>query len=126
MEVGSMPLAAVRPWQVQAFVNELSDSGLSPGRLRAVVAALRALYAYAIEMGQADANPADRIVVPSPDDRPTPADVESRTFTTTDQLRAVDRDAPAGFIPDQMLWQLLKVVTIVFVLVALVLAAESI
>jgi hypothetical protein len=36
--------------------------------------------------------------------------------------------APADprMIPDQMLWQLLKVVTVVFVLIALVLAAESI
>jgi hypothetical protein len=126
VELGNMPLDAVRPWQVQAFVNELSDSGLSPGRLRAIVAGLRALYGYAIETGRADANPADRLVVPAADDRPRPADVEPRPFNTTDQLRAVGDGGTPGFIPDQMLWQLLKIVTVVFVLVALVLAAESI
>jgi hypothetical protein len=126
VELGSMPLDAVRPWQVQAFVNELSDSGLSLGRLRAIVAGLRALYGYALETGRADVNPADRIVVPAADDRPRPTDDEPRPFNTTDQLRAVNGGGNPGFIPDQMLWQLLKIVTVVFVLVALVLAAESI
>jgi hypothetical protein len=126
LELGSMPLGAVRPWQVQAFVNELSDSGLSPARLRAIVAGLRALYAYAIEEGRVHANPVDRIIVPVMEDRQRIDGGEPQPFTTTDQLAAVDAGGNGGFIPEQVLWQLLKVVTVVFILIALILAAESI
>jgi hypothetical protein len=126
LELGSMPLDAVHPWQVQAFVNELSDSGLSPGRLRAIVAGLRALYAYAIEEGRAEANPVDHVMVPAVDDDGQAVEGAPAPFTTTDQLAAVGNHGTAGFMPDQMLWQLLKIVTVVFILVALVLVAESV
>jgi hypothetical protein len=121
-----MPLDAVRPWQVQAFVNELSDSGLSPGRLRAMVAGLRALYAHAIEEGHAEANPVERILVPAKEDQGRSVQGDQRPFTTTDQLAAVNAGGNDGLIPEQVIWQLLKVVTVVFILIALVLAAESI
>jgi hypothetical protein len=38
----------------------------------------------------------------------------------------VDAGGNGGLIPEQVLWQLLKVVTVVFILIALILAAESI
>jgi site-specific recombinase XerD len=119
-ELGDLPLGALRRWQVQGFVNELADSGLSPHRLHAIVAALRAVVRYAHEDGLIEANPIEGLIVPSGEDR------EPRPFTTTDQLTAVTPAIGGQFIPDQMLWQLVKVVTIVFVLIALVLAAESI
>ena len=121
-ELGDLPLGALRRWQVQGFVNELADSGLSAQRLRAIVAALRAVALYAREEGLIDANPIDGVTLPGSEDR------EPRPFTTTDHLAAVAPAQATGgpFIPDQMLWQLVKVVTIVFVLIALVLAAESI
>jgi hypothetical protein len=49
-----------------------------------------------------------------------------RPFTTTDQLDVVQPAATSPVIPDAALWQLMKVVTVVFILIALVLAAESI
>ena len=119
-ELGDLSLAALRRWQVQGFVNELADSGLSPRRLRAIVAALRALMQYAREEGMVQANPVDGVTVPDEDDR------APRPFTTTDQLTAVAPAQTPQWIPDQALWQLMKVVTIVFVLIAIVLAAESI
>jgi hypothetical protein len=119
-ELGDLPLATLRRWQIQGFVNELADSGLSPRRLRAIVAALRSLVQYAREEGMVQANPVDGVTVPAEDDRPP------RPFTTTDQLTAVAPAEPSPWIPDQALWQLMKVVTVVFVLIAIVLAAESI
>jgi hypothetical protein len=119
-ELGDLTLASLRRWQVQGFVNELSDSGLSARRLRAIVAGLRAVAQNARERGLIQANPIDGVTLPSEEDR------EPRTFTTTDQLAAVTPAGGSEVIPDQMLWQLVKVVTIVFVLIALVLAAESI
>jgi hypothetical protein len=119
-ELGDLPLGSLRRWQVQGFVNELSDSGLSPHRLHAIVAALRALAQFAREEGLIETSPLDGVSVPAGEDR------DPRPFTTTDQLTAVTPAAAGQFIPDQMLWQLLKIVTVVFVLIALVLAAESI
>lgn len=119
-ELGDIPLTALRRWQVQGFVNELADSGLSLRRLRAIVAALRALSRYAREQGLLDDDPTYGVTLPTEDD-PQP-----RTFTTTDQLTAVQPTATSPMIPDAALWQLMKVVTVVFILIAIVLAAESI
>jgi hypothetical protein len=50
-----------------------------------------------------------------------------RPFTTTDQLAAVRTGGGGdGMIPDQMLWQFVKIATVIFVLIALVLVAESV
>jgi site-specific recombinase XerC len=120
-ELGDIPLGALRRWQVQAFVNELAGSGLAPRRLRAILAALRALTRYARQEGLLDEDPTQGVIVPTEDGH------EPRTFTTTDQLATVQPPgAPGPMIPDAALWQLMKVVTIVFVLIAIVLAAESI
>ena len=120
-ELGDIPLAALRRWQVQAFVMELADSGLAPHRLRAIVASLRALTRYAREQGLVDEDPTEGVSVPTEDDRQP-----LRPFTTTDQLATVQPAAPSPMIPDAALWQLMKVVTVVFILIAIVLAAESI
>ena len=119
-ELGDIPLSALRRWQVQAFVNELADSGLAPRRLRAIVAALRALTRYAREQGLLDEDPTQGVTVPSEDDQ------QPREFTTTDVLATVQPTAASPVIPDAALWQLMKVVTVVFILIAIVLAAESI
>jgi len=119
-ELGDLPLAALRRWQVQGFVNELSDSGLSARRLRAIVAAMRALAQYARDRGMLDVSAIEGVTVPAEDDP------EPRPFTTTDELTAVTPAHANQMIPDAALWQLLKVVTVVFILIAIVLAAESI
>ena len=120
-ELGDIPLSALRRWQVQAFVNELADSGLAPSRLRASLAALKALTRYAGEQGLLDEDPTRGVAVPTEDG------LEARTFTTTDQLATVQPAAATSpLIPDAALWQLMKVVTVVFILIAIVLAAESI
>ena len=120
-ELGDIPLSALRRWQVQAFVDELAGAGLAPRRLHAIVAALRSLTRYAREQGLLDDDPTQGVTVPSEDD-PQP-----RTFTTTDQLATVQPVAASSqVIPDAALWQLMKVVTVVFILIAVVLAAESI
>ncbi len=120
-ELGDIPLSALRRWQVQGFVDELADSGVSLRRLRAIVAALRALTRYAREQGMLDDDPTRGVTVPTEDD-PQPL----RPFTTTDQLDVVQPAAASPMIPDAALWQLMKVVTVVFILIAIILAAESI
>jgi len=120
-ELGGIPLSSLRRWQVQGFVDELADSGVSLRRLRAIVAALRAVTRYAREQGMLDEDPTRGVTVPTEDDPR-----QLRPFTTTDQLDVVQPAATSPVIPDAALWQLMKVVTVVFILIALVLAAESI
>ena len=119
-ELGDIPLGTLRRWQVQAFVNELGGFGLAPRRLRAIVAALRALTRYAREQGLLDEDPTQGVILPTEDGQ------QPRTFTTTDQLATVQQVGSSPVIPDAALRQLMKVVTVVFILIAVVLAAESI
>jgi hypothetical protein len=126
VELGDAAPASLRHWQVQAFVNELSDSGLSARRMRGIVGSLRALYQYAVETGAVHANPVDRVMVATEDHPDRSTGEERAPFTTTDQISAVPSSGNAPFIPDQMLWQFVKIATVIFVLIALVLVAESV
>jgi hypothetical protein len=66
--LGDVPLGDVRRADVQALVDRLGADGLSESRIRSVVSALRALYGYAIERGDAEFSPADGLVMPQPGD----------------------------------------------------------
>jgi len=65
-ELGDLRLRAVRRSDVQALVDRLGAEQLSEGRIRSVISALRALYAYAIGAGHVEFNPADGLVMPVP------------------------------------------------------------
>ena len=119
-ELGEMPLGALRRWQVQGFVDELAEAGMSPHRLQVVLTALCGLTRYAREQGMLEGDPTTGVRVPAE------GDARPRAFTTTDQLAAVPQSGGSPIIPDAALWQLMKVVTVVFILIAIVLAAESI
>jgi hypothetical protein len=69
-ELGDLPLRDVQPEDVQALLDRLADEGLSVSRMRSVVSAVRALYAYAMEQGIVDASPADVLQVPREEPRP--------------------------------------------------------
>lgn len=126
-ELGDLELSSVRRWQVQALVNELADAGLATRRLRAMVAALRGLFAFAVEEHLVDLNPADRVLVPLDEDQRSETGADALPFTTADQLNAVDAASHGEpVVAERVIWQMLKVVTIAFVLIALVLAAESV
>jgi hypothetical protein len=121
-EIGSMAIAEVRTRHVQALVDRLDVSGLSQRRVDAVVYALRTLFAYAQERELVQTSPADAVALP--DDEPLAPAVPAPPVPTT--VPTVAEPAAMGFVPEQLIWMLLKVVTLVFVLIALVLVAESV
>ena len=136
-ELGHVALRDVRRQEVQALVDRLARQGLSESRIRSVISALRALYGYAIQNGQAEFNPADTLEMravpppaeppeweeppPRPRERWRPEDVPREP---RHEPRRRDRDRtdyqPMGVLPERILSLALKVALVVFVLIALV------
>jgi hypothetical protein len=130
-EVGSMAIAEVRTRHVQALVDRLDAGGLSQRRVDAVVHALRTLFGYAEERQLVESSPAEALALP---DEATVPDGNAAAATAALPATAVGLPASAtpaapptvGMLPEQVIWTSLKAVTLVFVLIALVLVAESV
>jgi Phage integrase, N-terminal SAM-like domain len=137
-DLGHVALRDVRRQDIQALVDRLARQGLSESRIRSVISALRALYGYAIQNGQAEVNPADTLEMravpppaeppewedpppPRPRERWRPDDVP-REPRQEPKRRDRDRTAyqPIAYLPDRILSLALRVALVVFVLIALV------
>jgi hypothetical protein len=116
---------AVRGRHVFRLIEELEDAGMPRSRLESVIGALRRMFDYASDLGLVRVNPAAYVSLPSDDDRPR------RRLRETIETRTppASRDA-GGFgesvISERTIWMLVKIVTLIFICIALVLAAESI
>jgi hypothetical protein len=76
-ELGTMPVAEVRPRHLTALLDDLRRAGLTPRREAAVADALRALFAYAVARRLVAVNP-----MSGPLPEPLPAAVgPTPTFT---------------------------------------------
>jgi hypothetical protein len=73
-ELGTMPVANVRPRHLTALLDDLRRAGLSPYREAEVADALQRLFAYAVARRLVAVNP-----MPGPAPAPTPA--PTPTFT---------------------------------------------
>jgi hypothetical protein len=120
--LGAMDLGKVRRGDIEALMDDLAAGGLSSRRLRTTAKSLRALYDYARERDLVGHNPADRIALPNRDDveqpsrgRPETEDHGSLRAGAEHALMGIDRAIALG----------LQTVTVCFVLLALVLIAES-
>jgi hypothetical protein len=71
-ELGTLPVAGVRPRHVAALLDDLHRAGPSPRREAAVTDALQRLFAYAV---------ARRLVAVNPMPGPPPAPTPTPTFT---------------------------------------------
>jgi hypothetical protein len=71
-ELGTTPIADVRPRHLTALLDDLRDAGLSPRRQAAVSDALSALFAYAVARRLVAVNPMPGPVMPLVDVAPTP------------------------------------------------------
>jgi hypothetical protein len=120
--LGAMDLNEVQRHDLEALVDDLAAGGLSRRRLRAVAKSLRALYDYATERELVTHNPAERIAVPDEDDAEQP----SRGRPPAGQLRSLATGANRATDGiDRAIALGLQVITVCFVLLALVLIAES-
>jgi site-specific recombinase XerD len=120
--LGGLELAEVQRHDIEALVGDLAAAGLSRRRLRAIVKSLRALYDYAGERELVAQNPADRIALPDEDDAQQP----SRDRPPASRLRALAAGTDRAWTgADRALALFLHAATVIFVLLALVLIAES-
>jgi hypothetical protein len=129
---------AVRGRHVFRLIDELEDAGMPRSRLRSVVGALREMFEYAADRDLVRVNPAAYVSLPEDDRRPRvrlPETIEARIPRVS---RSSREGAPAHFgsnapsplggnlVSEDVIWMCVKIVTLVFVCIALVLAAESI
>jgi hypothetical protein len=151
-ELGSMRLGQLRGADLRAFIGRLDAAGLSQARTKSVAAALRALLRYAADNGIVARSAADPLLFGDTDELPH----ATRAMTTSDlpqiprtpppmpmqtgpnyihppwpdpshmTLAPPRPAAQQGTVPDEVIWLVLKIVAIVFALIALVLVAESV
>lgn len=120
--LGTLDLSEVQRHDVEALVMDLAATGLSPRRLRSVAKSVRALYDHASERDLVRHNPAERIALPDEDDAEQP----SRDRPQAGRLRPLVAAANSSLAgADRALALFLQAATVCFVLLALVLIAES-
>jgi hypothetical protein len=122
--LADVDLGEVRGRHVFRLIEELEDAGMPRSRLRSVIGALRQLFDYAADRGLVRVNPAKYISLPDDDRRPR------RRLAETLETRRAPAPAPdrpfEGAMSEAAIWMIVKIVALVFVCIALVLAAESI
>ena len=130
-ELGSMRIADVHGAELRRLVQRLDASGLSAERTRAVVDAVRALLRYAAQQGLVAWGAADTLILREDDSRPMRA-TGPVAVAAYGQNGATGPSGPLpaartpAMIPDEVLWMVVKIVVVVFALIALVLVAESV
>jgi Phage integrase, N-terminal SAM-like domain len=116
--LGERPLPDVGRADVQAFVDRLGAERLSESRIRSVISALRALYAYAIDRRYVEFNPADGLTMPSGggDD---PGEAEAEANPPRPERDPGDYE-PMAVLPDRLLSLALRAALVVFAVVAVI------
>jgi hypothetical protein len=105
-DLGTMALTEVRRQDVEKFLYALGDSGLPKARQRELSRSVRALYDYAAERDLVRHNPALRLAIPNDEE-------------------AEPEAAPPRLTADRLIAIGLRLATLAFLLVALVLIALS-
>jgi hypothetical protein len=134
-EIGTMAIAEVRTRHVQALVDRLDAGGLSQRRVDGIVHALQTLFAYAEERELVHGSPAEALALPGDEALHAGAGLATTGPVPAAEVATAPVAAPAavspatptvGMLPEQVIWTCLKAVTLMFVLIALVLVAESV
>ena len=155
--LGSTPIEDVRRRHVQAMLEQLRASGVTTDRLTSIAAALRSLYAYAIQRDLVGYSPVVELGLPSPDEfepsspsdpsrPPAPAGYDTLSGTLARAPQPQEEWTPDRQYPDRqyagreqpdaqwgnampierVMWWAVRVVVLLFGLIALVLVAESV
>jgi hypothetical protein len=147
-DLGELGIAELSAAELREFIDRLDADGLSQARTRAVMKALRALLRYAAERGMAEWSAGDVLLFEDVEDElpdPPPASPVATTMakgvlphvnpavseSASAFAPALARDtavapAPAPIAVPANAIRILKIVTLVFLLIALVLVAKSV
>jgi hypothetical protein len=91
------------------------------------VSGLRTLLRYAAERGMVPWSRPDQLSFGDADELPYDAPLSARPQTAAVPVaQPAPPSGPPGFVSDEVIWLILKIVTLVFALIALVLVAESV
>jgi hypothetical protein len=137
--LGSANLEDIRRRHVQAMVDQLGGAGVTTDRVTSITAALRSLYAYAIQRDLVGYSPVVELSLPGPDElgpsdngagHALPTDtlsgVMAQQVPRVEEERELQRYTPTAMPMEQVMWWAVKVVVLLFALIALVLVAESV
>ncbi len=136
--LGSTNLEDVRRRHVQAMVDQLRGAGVTTDRVTSITAALRSLYAYAIQRDLVGYSPVVELSLPEPDEleasdngagHALPTDTLNRVLAQPPRVEEepeLQRNIPTAMPMEQVMWWAVKVVVLLFALIALVLVAESV
>jgi hypothetical protein len=129
--LGAMPVRAVRRRQLQALLDDLQRDGLAPERVPTVVDALSAFYDYAVDLRLIESNPVDTLPVPAVTPGMTaamsaPANPGGAPPAEEQGKRSGVRVGADNVIPANLFLWGLNGLVILFLLIALVLVAESV
>jgi hypothetical protein len=113
-ELEERELKAIRRRHLQAVLDRLDRSGVTPQRVEGVADSLREFFGWAVDEQLLDYSPAEALIV---------GHREQHTSTTTMTGTA---PVPEGMVPDHVIWMALKIASVAFVLIALILVAESV
>ena len=111
-ELEDRDLEGLRRRHLQAEIDRLDRAGLAPQRIEAVADAMRTFFAWAVDERLIGHSPAEALIVGRAAEYHTTQPPEAHT--------------PEGMVPDHVIWLSLKVATVAFVLIALILVAESV
>jgi hypothetical protein len=129
--LGDLDAATVRGRHVFRLVDELEDAGMPRSRLRSVVTAVRELFDYGVSLDLIRTNPAGYISLPD-DSRPSRrlADTVESRIPGRGPSRAAGAVGGNGvgetMISERAIWMSVKIVTLAFICIALILVAESV
>jgi hypothetical protein len=147
VRIGQLPIAALDARELRALVDRLESAGLPAQHTRSMVDALRSLLRFAAYRGLVPARAAELLAFGGPGEVPTTATMpvaQQPTMPPRPPLQPTHGWAPSppapapalgdpsrpaatpATIPDEVIWMILKIVALVFALIALVLVAESV
>ena len=139
--LGSTDIEDVRRRHVQAMVDQLQAAGVTADRVSSITSAMRSLYAYAIQRDLVGYSPVVELALPDPDElvevgngaapqHATPNDTLSGVLARVPRVEReeteLDRFSQQVMPMERVMWWAVKIVVLLFALIALVLVAESV
>jgi hypothetical protein len=139
--LGSTDIEDVRRRHVQAMVDQLQAAGVTADRVSSITSAMRSLYAYAIQRDLVGYSPVVELSLPDPDEpveggngavpqhalaRDTLSGVLARPPSVGQEEADLDRYSQQVMPMERVMWWAIKIVVLLFALIALVLVAESV
>src|SRR5258705_2673398 len=116
-EIGAMRIGDLSGPALRAFVGDLDAAGFAQARTRAVVRSLRALLLYAADHGMVPRSTPDQLLFGDAEELAYAAPPEAQPSVVAPAAAPAPGSIGSGFVSDDVIWMILKIVTLVFALI---------